>query len=68
MKKTATVSWNATSIDAGIQNHIKDDTFYSFIRIFDDQQNSFRIAYAVESNKLIIMRTVGGTDETLKTL
>lgn len=68
MKKTATVSWNATSIDAGIQNHVKDDNFYSFIRIFDDQQNSFRIAYSADSNKLIIMRTVDGTDEMLKTL
>ena len=61
-----TFDWNATAIAVGVLNDIKGDSFYAFLRIYDNEQNDFRIAYSKVSNKLQIMRTVNGEDETLR--
>ena len=57
---------NATAIAAGVMNNIKGDSFCTFLRIYDNERNDFRFAYSKVSNKLQILRTVNGRDETLR--
>lgn len=62
------VSWNATKLEGGVQNSVADSSLYAFVRVFDKDGDSVRFAYSRGSNSLIVLRTVDGKDEILRTI